>query len=207
MANLLKPIPLVFWRSTAGLEPAREWLDELPPGDQRSIGRDIAEVQLDRASGLPMCRSLGDDLWEARLSLATRRKAGVLFGLHDGVLIALHAFIRETKATAADDLALARQRFKEAKTNPHLGSTFESWLDEAGVREEAIAAAVKSMIAALIAEEMEKRNISKVRMAELMQTSRAQVDRLLDPTNGSATLETLMRAARVIGRELRLELV
>jgi Phage derived protein Gp49-like (DUF891) len=74
MANLLKPIPLVFWRSTAGLEPVREWLDELPPGDQRSIGRDIAEVQLDRSSGLPMCRSLGGDLWEARLSLATRRK-------------------------------------------------------------------------------------------------------------------------------------
>jgi antitoxin HicB len=93
------------------------------------------------------------------------------------------------------------------KTNPHLGSTFESWLDEAGIREEATAAAVKSVIAAQIAEEMKKKNISKVRMAEMMQTSRAQVDRLLDPTNGSATLETLMRAARVIGRELRLELV
>lgn len=93
------------------------------------------------------------------------------------------------------------------KTNPHLGFNFESWLDETGIREEATAAAVKAVIAAQIVDEMKKKNISKVRMAEMMHTSRAQVDRLLDPTNGSATLETLMRAARAIGRELRLELV
>lgn len=91
--------------------------------------------------------------------------------------------------------------------NPHHGSTFESWLDEAGLREEVTAAAVKAVIAAQIADEMKKQRITKARMAELMQTSRAQLDRLLDPANGSATLETLMRAARVIGRELRLELV
>ncbi|HEY3639802.1 MAG TPA: Fis family transcriptional regulator [Xanthobacteraceae bacterium] len=93
------------------------------------------------------------------------------------------------------------------KKNPHIGSTFESWLDEAGIREEVTAAAVKSVIARQIAEEMKKQHITKARMAELMDTSRAQVDRLLDPENGSATLETLMRAARIVGRELRLELV
>jgi len=93
------------------------------------------------------------------------------------------------------------------KTNPHIGSTFESWLDETGMREEVTAAAVKSVIAAQIAEEMKRQHITKARMAQLMRTSRAQVDRLLDPTNGSATLETLMRAARIVGRELRLELV
>ncbi|HLW93472.1 MAG TPA: Fis family transcriptional regulator [Roseiarcus sp.] len=93
------------------------------------------------------------------------------------------------------------------KRNPHIGSTFESWLDEAGIREEATAAAVKAVIAAQISDEMKKQRITKARMAELMRTSRAQVDRLLDPDNGSATIETLMRAARVVGRELRLELV
>jgi hypothetical protein len=91
--------------------------------------------------------------------------------------------------------------------NPHIGSTFESWLDEAGIREEVTAAAVKAVIALQIAEEMKKQRITKARMADLMKTSRAQVDRLLDPDNGSATLETLMRAARVVGRELRIELV
>ena len=54
---------------------------------------------------------------------------------------------------------------------------------------------------------MARRHITKARMAELMHTSRAQVDRLLSPANGSATLETLMRAARVVGRELRVGLV
>jgi antitoxin HicB len=93
------------------------------------------------------------------------------------------------------------------KKNPHIGSTFESWLEETGIREEVTAAAVKAVIARQIAEEMKKQRITKARMAGLMQTSRAQVDRLLDPDNDSATLETLMRAARVVGRELRLELV
>jgi len=93
------------------------------------------------------------------------------------------------------------------KKNPHIGSTFESWLEETGIREEVTAAAVKAVIARQIAEQMKKQRITKARMAGLMQTSRAQVDRLLDPDNDSATLETLMRSARVVGRELRLELV
>jgi antitoxin HicB len=92
------------------------------------------------------------------------------------------------------------------KKNPHMGSTFESWLDEKGIREEVTAGAVKAVIATQIAEEMKKQNISKARMAKLMETSRAQIDRLLDPDNDSATLESLMRAARIVGRELRLEL-
>jgi predicted XRE-type DNA-binding protein len=94
-----------------------------------------------------------------------------------------------------------------SKINPHVGSTFESWLDEKGIREEVNAAAIKSVIAEQIAAAMKERGLTKSRMAELMHTSRAQLDRLLDPNNGGATLETLMRAAKVVGRELRLELV
>ena len=66
---------------------------------------------------------------------------------------------------------------------------------------------VTARCARQIAGEMKKQRITKARMAELMRTSRAQVDRLLDPENGSATLETLIRAARIVGRELRMELV
>ncbi len=91
--------------------------------------------------------------------------------------------------------------------NPHVGSTFESWLDEQGIREEITAAAIKEVIAEQLAAEMKKNGITKARMAEMMETSRAQIDRLLDPRNSSATLETLMRAAKVVGRQLRLELV
>jgi antitoxin HicB len=91
--------------------------------------------------------------------------------------------------------------------NPHLGSAFESWLDETGLRDEVTAAALKAVIAHQLAEEMKKQRISKTRMAELMKTSRAQVDRLLDPENGSATIESLQRAARIVGRNLSLQLV
>ena len=93
------------------------------------------------------------------------------------------------------------------KKNPHIGSTFESWLDEKGLREEVTAAAVKSVIADQIAAAMKEQGLTKSRMAELMNTSRAQLDRLLDPSSGSVTLETLMTAARAVGRELRLELI
>ena len=84
---------------------------------------------------------------------------------------------------------------------------FESWLNEAGIREAVTAAATKAVIARQLANEMKKKKITKQRMAELMKTSRAQVDRLLDPDNGSATIESLQRAARVVGRELRLQLI
>jgi antitoxin HicB len=93
------------------------------------------------------------------------------------------------------------------KANPHIGSTFDSWLDEQGIREDATAAAVKAVIAYQIADAMRARKLTKSAMAEQMQTSRAQLDRLLDPHNSSVTLDTLQRAARIVGRELRLELV
>jgi len=93
------------------------------------------------------------------------------------------------------------------KKNKHIGSSFESWLDEAGIRADVTAAAIKAVIARQLAEEMKKKRITKKRMAELMRTSRAQLDRLLDPDNGSATIESLQRAAKIVGRELRLELV
>jgi len=93
------------------------------------------------------------------------------------------------------------------KKNPHRGSSFESWLDEQGVRAEMTSAAIKEVIAEQLALEMKNKGISKTHMAELMETSRSQIDRLLDPENNSATLETLMRAAKMVGRQLRLELV
>jgi antitoxin HicB len=92
-------------------------------------------------------------------------------------------------------------------SNPHLGSSFDSWLDEQGLREEVTAAAIKAVIAEQLTTEMKNKGLTKTRMAALMQTSRAQLDRLLDPDNNGATLETLMRAAKVVGRRLRLELV
>lgn len=91
--------------------------------------------------------------------------------------------------------------------NPHWGSTLDDFLDEEGIREEVATAAIKRVIAWQLAEEMKKKSITKKRLAELMHTSRAQVDRILDPEKGNVTIETLQRAASLLGRQLRLELV
>jgi uncharacterized protein YidB (DUF937 family) len=88
-----------------------------------------------------------------------------------------------------------------------VGSSFESWLDEQGIREEVTAAAIKAVIAEQLAAEMKEQGVTKSTMAERLQTSRAQVDRLLDPDNTGVTLETLLRAAKAVGRQIRLELV
>lgn len=112
----LPPIPLAFWKSAAGREPVREWLNVLPREDQRVIGRDIARVQFGWPVGLPVCRPMGNGLWEVRSSLPSRREARVLFGFHDGMLIALTAFIKKAQATPSGELVLAQQRLKEATT-------------------------------------------------------------------------------------------
>src|SRR5258707_15382558 len=92
-----------------------------------------------------------------------------------------------------------------ARKNPHIGSSFESWLEDGGIREEVTAAAIKAVIARQLASEMKKKKISKQRMAELMKTSRAQVDRLLDPANSRGTIERLQRGAKIVGRKLRVQ--
>ena len=91
--------------------------------------------------------------------------------------------------------------------NPHVGSSFQEFLEEEGIREESNAHAVKRVLAWQIEEAMKAQGISKVEMARRMGTSRAHLDRLLDPDNDSATVESLRRAARAVGRELRVELV
>jgi phage-related protein len=113
MTKSLIPIPLVFWRSVTSREPVREWLNELSREDKRIIGRDIAKVQYGWPVGLPLCRPLSGGLWEVRATLPSNREARIFFGFHDGTLVALHAIMKKTQKTPADDLALARQRFKE----------------------------------------------------------------------------------------------
>jgi hypothetical protein len=90
--------------------------------------------------------------------------------------------------------------------NPHIGSSFESFLEEEGILEDCTAVAVKRVLARQIEREMRERGLTKSAMAKAMRTSRPALDRLLDPTNPSVTLDTLQRAAAAVGRKLRLEL-
>ncbi len=89
----------------------------------------------------------------------------------------------------------------------HIGSSLEDFLDEEGILESSTAKAIKSVIAWQLAEEMKAKHMTKQRLADLMHTSRAQVDRILDPEKGNVTIETLQRAALLLGRRLRLELL
>jgi antitoxin HicB len=89
----------------------------------------------------------------------------------------------------------------------HIGSSIESWLEEEGILESSTNFAVKSVLAWQIAQEMKKKRFSKLKMAETMKTSRAQLDRLLDPESGNVTLATMQKAANAVGKSLRVELV
>ena len=91
--------------------------------------------------------------------------------------------------------------------NRHRGSSLADLLKNEGVLERFQAMAIKETIAFQIANEMKQNKLTKTAMAERMKTSRAQLNRLLDPKDGNVTLETLQRAAAVLGREVRVDLV
>lgn len=88
-----------------------------------------------------------------------------------------------------------------------VGSSFDDFLKEDGLYEEVTADAIKRVIARQLDALMIDQGITKAELAKRMKTSRAQLDRLLDPKNESVTLGTLARAAKAVGRQLRLELV
>ena len=91
--------------------------------------------------------------------------------------------------------------------NKHEGSSFDDFLKEDGIYEECTASALKKVLAWQLEEEMKKQNVTKTMMAKRMETSRSQLDRLLDPEKTGVSLETMQRAVSVVGRELRVELI
>jgi phage-related protein len=115
MAGGQKPlkIPLIFYRARPGSEPVREWLKDLPEAERQAIGKDLLRAKWRWPIGMPLCRPLGNGLWEVRTDLPTKRTARVLLCLYREHLVALHAFIKKTRTTPDDDLALARKRQKE----------------------------------------------------------------------------------------------
>ena len=88
----------------------------------------------------------------------------------------------------------------------HIGSNFDDFLKEEKIYEQVQAAVIKRVVAYQIAEEMKKKNLTKTEMASRMKTSRAALERLLDPENASITLFTLERAASALGKKLKVEL-
>jgi antitoxin HicB len=90
--------------------------------------------------------------------------------------------------------------------NKHSGTNFDNFLREDGIYEEVTARAHKRLLTVQLSEAMEQASITKKQLAASLQTSRSQLDRLLDPDNTSVTLDSLERLAVAVGRQLRIEL-
>jgi len=109
----VKRLPAAFYCLSSGREPVREWLKALGDNDRKIIGEDIKDVEFSWPIGMPLCRPLGNGLWEVRSEITQGRTARVLFCIHDGRMVLLHAFIKKTQKTPAADLELATKRKKE----------------------------------------------------------------------------------------------
>jgi phage-related protein len=109
----LKEIPVTFYRTAAGAEPVRDWLRSLSAEDRRTIGTDLATVQVGWPVGMPLCRSLGGGLWEVRSKLAGNRIARLLFFIADDRIGVVNGFIKKTQKTPPDEMSLAQKRMKE----------------------------------------------------------------------------------------------
>lgn len=104
------------YRTQGGTEIVRDWLRSLDETDRQAVGLDLMRVQYRWPVGMPLCRALGDGLWEVRTSLPSGPIARVLFSAQRGRILVLHGFIKITQKTPPDDLALARRRSREFET-------------------------------------------------------------------------------------------
>ena len=96
---------------------------------------------------------------------------------------------------------------KVRKRSKHAGSTLDNLLEEDGILGEVEAVAIKRVIAWQLASAMKQKKITKKAMAARLHTSRSQLDRLLDPANSAVNLSTIARAAKVIGKRIKVEMV
>ncbi|MGB7189159.1 MAG: type II toxin-antitoxin system RelE/ParE family toxin [Acidobacteriaceae bacterium] len=106
-----KRISVLFFRTASGGEPVRNWLKSLEPVDDRKqIGVDIKTVEFGWPLGMPVCRPLGDGLYEVRSSLSGNRIARVLFFIDSAErMVLLHGFVKKTQKTPTGDMELARR--------------------------------------------------------------------------------------------------
>lgn len=125
-------------------------------------------------------------------------------------MVLLHGMIKKTQTTPKADLDLAWKRMKDvamsAEPNPHIGSSFDDFLVEQGIREEMVEIAPKRVLAFQLAQIMASEHLGPDEMAARMGTTAEQVQKLLDPTDDAVELGTLRRAAAAVGRKVRLEL-
>lgn len=215
MANELdsRILSVRFYSSGGASEPVRRWLEGLSDKDRHVACEDIATLQFGWLAGMPHCRSIAPrpGLWEVKSHLAANRLGRILVTRQNNHLRLLHAFVKTADEAPDEDLDLAVRRQKETevtakKASRHIGSSFDEFLREEGLYEQVSSLAWKRVLAWQIAEAMQQAAISKTEMAQRMKTSRTQVERLLDPDNANVLLETIQKAATVVGKRVVVDL-
>jgi antitoxin HicB len=209
MATERKKVPARFYRSASGAEPVRDWLLELDKESRKEIGKDIATVEYGWPIGMPTCAPPGAGLYEsadeswwrphrARAVLLRFREHRSSARIHqeDPEDAPRRSGTRETETTGSGTMNSER-----------IGSSFVDFLNDEGIRDEVDSVAQKRVFAWQIQQAMEASGITQTELAGRMHTSRTQVARLLDPNNTAVQLDTMQRAARAVGRVLKLELV
>jgi phage-related protein len=111
-----RKLPVLFYRTRGGTELVRDWLRSLDDKDQNTIGLDLLRVQFRWPVGMPLCRAMGDGLWEMRTNLPSNRIARLLFCVTGGRILVLHGFIKKTQQTPDEELTQARRRKKEMES-------------------------------------------------------------------------------------------
>ena len=111
MREIIKnKLEVIFYRSSSGSEPVRDWLKLLSKEDKKILGEDIKTVQFGWPQGMPVVRGFGDGLWEIRSNLKSRRIARILFFMSQNTIVLLHGFIKKSQKILNDDINLALQR-------------------------------------------------------------------------------------------------
>lgn len=108
-----RKIPVVFYRTRSGGEVVLDWLRSLDEKDRNAVGQDLMRVQYRWPVGMPLCRAMGNGLWEVRSALPSKTIARVLFCIEDDRILVLHGFIKKSQKTPDSDLELARKRKRE----------------------------------------------------------------------------------------------
>ena len=112
MSLFQKKLEAKFYSFSSGKEPVKEWLKELHKDDRHTIGLDIKTIEFGWPIGMPVCRPLGQGLYEVRSTLKNRTIARVFFCMEENFMILLHGFI---KKTPEKELEIAYKRLKETK--------------------------------------------------------------------------------------------
>jgi phage-related protein len=113
MIDRNKKLRARFYETISGRKPVREWLLELNVEDRRIVGYDIETVEFGWPIGMPVCRPLGDGLWEVRSQLTDNKIGRVIFCMLKDDMVLLHGFIKKTQKTPQQEIQLAAKRRKD----------------------------------------------------------------------------------------------